>query len=116
MAFKNLAYAEDEEDLYFLPKEPSPGFSTGSPSASRIGKSDDDEGKLLSFQLFSIGFVASEVYPLLALFRSLCSVVDNAKNRRPRELVEIIEKLRGECNVIKEREGAQEEESESLRV
>ncbi|GJR68255.1 hypothetical protein Tco_0649132 [Tanacetum coccineum] len=31
MAFRNFVYAEDEEDLSFLPKEPSPGFSTGSP-------------------------------------------------------------------------------------
>ncbi|GKG59343.1 hypothetical protein Tco_0604994, partial [Tanacetum coccineum] len=43
------------------------------------------------------------------------AVVDNAVNRRSRELLEI-EKLRGECDVIKEMERAQEEESESLRV
>ncbi|GJU32877.1 hypothetical protein Tco_1176466 [Tanacetum coccineum] len=44
------------------------------------------------------------------------AVVDNAVNRRSRELLEVIEKLRGECDVIKERERAQEEEYESLRV
>ncbi|GJX30047.1 hypothetical protein Tco_0238126 [Tanacetum coccineum] len=44
------------------------------------------------------------------------AVVNNAVNRRSRELLEVIEKLRGECDVIKERERAQEEESESLRV
>ncbi|GKG38837.1 hypothetical protein Tco_0460549 [Tanacetum coccineum] len=27
MSFRNFVYAEDEEDLYFLPKEPSPGFA-----------------------------------------------------------------------------------------
>nr|GEU72579.1 hypothetical protein [Tanacetum cinerariifolium] len=32
MAFRNFIYIEDVEDLLFLPKEPSPGFSTGSPS------------------------------------------------------------------------------------
>nr|GEW75896.1 hypothetical protein [Tanacetum cinerariifolium] len=32
MAFRNFIYIEDVKDLSFLPKEPSPGFSTGSPS------------------------------------------------------------------------------------
>ncbi|GJW08167.1 hypothetical protein Tco_1570590 [Tanacetum coccineum] len=34
MAFKNFIYTKDDDDLDFLPKEPSPKFSTGSPSAS----------------------------------------------------------------------------------
>ncbi|GJT59608.1 hypothetical protein Tco_1003141 [Tanacetum coccineum] len=34
MAFRNFIYTEDDEDLSFLPKEPSPGFDTGSPSVS----------------------------------------------------------------------------------
>ncbi|GJU33536.1 hypothetical protein Tco_1181890 [Tanacetum coccineum] len=34
MAFRNFIYTEDDEDLSFLPKEPSPGFGTGSPSVS----------------------------------------------------------------------------------
>ncbi|GJU91125.1 hypothetical protein Tco_1303548 [Tanacetum coccineum] len=34
MAFRNFIYAEDDEDLSFLPKEPSSGFGTGSPSIS----------------------------------------------------------------------------------
>ncbi|GJU21200.1 hypothetical protein Tco_1154542 [Tanacetum coccineum] len=34
MAFRNFIYTEDDDDLAFLPKEPSPGFGTGSPSAS----------------------------------------------------------------------------------
>ncbi|GJV74726.1 probable xyloglucan endotransglucosylase/hydrolase protein 30 [Tanacetum coccineum] len=34
MAFRNFVYAEDEEDLSFLPNEPSLGFGTGSPSVS----------------------------------------------------------------------------------
>ncbi|GJT43137.1 hypothetical protein Tco_0951852 [Tanacetum coccineum] len=44
------------------------------------------------------------------------AVVDNVVNRRSCELLEVIKKLRGECDVIKERERAREEESESLRV
>ncbi|GKC73055.1 hypothetical protein Tco_1118938 [Tanacetum coccineum] len=42
--------------------------------------------------------------------------VDNTVNRRSRELLRVIEKLRGECDVIKERERAREEESEGLRA
>ncbi|GKB59447.1 hypothetical protein Tco_0915633, partial [Tanacetum coccineum] len=34
MALRNFIYAEDDDDLAFLPKEPSPGFGIGSPSAS----------------------------------------------------------------------------------
>nr|GFC41223.1 hypothetical protein [Tanacetum cinerariifolium] len=34
MAFKNFIYTEDDEDLSFLPNEPSSGFKTGSPSVS----------------------------------------------------------------------------------
>ncbi|GJW73227.1 hypothetical protein Tco_0132597 [Tanacetum coccineum] len=34
MAFRNFIYAKNEEDLSFLPNEPSPGFGTGSPSVS----------------------------------------------------------------------------------
>ncbi|GJS53025.1 hypothetical protein Tco_0626387 [Tanacetum coccineum] len=34
MAFRNFIYAKDDKDLSFLPKEPSSGFGTGSPSVS----------------------------------------------------------------------------------
>ncbi|GJV67240.1 hypothetical protein Tco_1482749 [Tanacetum coccineum] len=34
MAFRNFIYTEDDEDLSFLPKQPSPGFGTSSPSVS----------------------------------------------------------------------------------
>ncbi|GKB10532.1 hypothetical protein Tco_0844455 [Tanacetum coccineum] len=34
MTFRNFIYAEDEVDLSFLPKEPSPGFGAGSSSMS----------------------------------------------------------------------------------
>ncbi|GJY09597.1 hypothetical protein Tco_0377782 [Tanacetum coccineum] len=44
------------------------------------------------------------------------AVIDNVVNRRSHELLEVIKKLRGECNVIKGRERAWEEESQSLRV
>ncbi|GKF21807.1 hypothetical protein Tco_0070445 [Tanacetum coccineum] len=34
MAFRNFIYTEDDEELSFFPKEPSPAFDTGSPSVS----------------------------------------------------------------------------------
>ncbi|GKF86461.1 hypothetical protein Tco_0254288, partial [Tanacetum coccineum] len=33
MDFRNFIYTENDDDLAFLPKEPSPGFGIGSPSA-----------------------------------------------------------------------------------
>ncbi|GJU47363.1 hypothetical protein Tco_1204629 [Tanacetum coccineum] len=44
------------------------------------------------------------------------AVVDNAVNRRSRELLQVIEKLRGEFDVMKDRERAREEECEELRA
>ncbi|GJT59205.1 hypothetical protein Tco_1002738, partial [Tanacetum coccineum] len=44
------------------------------------------------------------------------AIVDNVVNRRFRELLHIIEKLRGKFNVMKDRERAKEEECEELRA
>ncbi|GJX19448.1 hypothetical protein Tco_0222125 [Tanacetum coccineum] len=41
--------------------------------------------------------------------------LDNAVNRRSRELLQVIEKIKGECDVMKQRERAWEEECEELR-
>ncbi|GKC61124.1 UBN2 domain-containing protein [Tanacetum coccineum] len=221
MAFRNFVYAEDEEDLSFLPKEPPPGFGTGSPSvlvnikplradeehvlqpakvmadsrgslkpelfvvhpgsvASRMNNrkcktrggsssppvkrklasgssksrstrtktstskddvpfltvSDDEQGlsdvpelKDATACHLKISAITPPAWKnhldnhmdveLLDLYDRCYArqvVVDNAVNRRSRELLEVIEKLRGECDVIKEMERAREEESESLRV
>ncbi|GKF73884.1 hypothetical protein Tco_0220216, partial [Tanacetum coccineum] len=43
-------------------------------------------------------------------------VVDNAVNKRSCELLQVIEKLRGELDVMKSRERAREEECKGLRV
>ncbi|GJU64387.1 hypothetical protein Tco_1246222 [Tanacetum coccineum] len=44
------------------------------------------------------------------------AVVDNAVNRRSRELLQVIKKLRGECDVMRSKERARNEECEGLRV
>ncbi|GKC17714.1 hypothetical protein Tco_1014496 [Tanacetum coccineum] len=41
--------------------------------------------------------------------------LDNVVNRRSQELLQVIEKIRGECDVMKERKRAREEECEELR-
>ncbi|GKA65613.1 hypothetical protein Tco_0765320 [Tanacetum coccineum] len=259
MAFRNFIYTEDDKDLSFLPKKPSPDFDTGSLSVSvnteplkadeelviqptkvmadsrespkpelfvvhpgsvaarikdrkcktRGGSSrppvkrklapgsstsratraktssskddvpyltvsDDDEGRLSFFNLLCIVFALwvhqyvcllsflglpnvlklkdatachlkiSAITPLLLLLliaitppswknhldnhmdvelldlHDRCyarqAIVDNVVNRRFRELLHIIEKLRGKFNVMKDRERAKEEECEELRA
>ncbi|GJX28522.1 hypothetical protein Tco_0236601 [Tanacetum coccineum] len=44
------------------------------------------------------------------------AVVDNVVNRRSRELLQVIEKLRGEFDVMRSMERAREEECEGLQV
>ncbi|GKD55154.1 hypothetical protein Tco_1288541, partial [Tanacetum coccineum] len=44
------------------------------------------------------------------------AIVDNVVNRRSRELLEVIEKLRGEADVMRARELAREEECEGFRA
>ncbi|GJV81946.1 hypothetical protein Tco_1517816 [Tanacetum coccineum] len=169
MAFRNFIYTEDDEDLPFLPKEPSPDFGIGSPSVSvnieplKANEEPDiqpvevtaDSGGSLKPELFVVhpGSVAARIKdrkcktrggssrppvkrklvsgsstscatraktssskddaPFLIVFdddedlelldlRDRCYarqvVVDNAINKRSRELLQVIEKLRGECD------------------
>ncbi|GKC92006.1 hypothetical protein Tco_1157448 [Tanacetum coccineum] len=200
MAFRNFVYAEDEEDLSFLPKETSPAFGTGSPSVSvNIEPIMTDEEPVLQPAEAMADSGGSPKHELFVVHPG--SVVAHMKNRkcktrgrssRPHvkrklapgsstdyatraktsaskddvsfltisdedeglsdvpelkdatachlkissitplawknhldnhldlelscELLEVIEKLRGECDVIKERERAREEESEGLRA
>ncbi|GJV39788.1 hypothetical protein Tco_1418228 [Tanacetum coccineum] len=223
MAFRNFIYTEDDEDLAFLPKEPSPGFGIGSPfvlvnmeppkaneepeiqpaevtadfggspkpelfvvhlgtvaarikdrkcktkggssrppvkrklasrsSTSRathaktssskdvapfLTVSDNDEGILLFFFLPPIDATVchlkiSAITPLayknhldnhmdleLVDLHYRCyarhSVVYNAVKRRSCELLLVIEKLRGECDVMRSMERAREEEYEGMWV
>ncbi|GJU03278.1 hypothetical protein Tco_1113616 [Tanacetum coccineum] len=196
MDFKNFIYTEDDEDLTFLPKEPSLGFSTGSPfvsvntkplkaneepdiqpvevtadsggslkpelppvkrklasgsSTSRATRAktsslkddapfltvlDDDEGLfdvLVLKDANACHLKISAITPLawknhldnhidleLLDLHDHCYarqvVVDNTVNRRSRKLLQVIKKLRGECDVMRSRERARDEECEGLRV
>ncbi|GJV66321.1 hypothetical protein Tco_1477149 [Tanacetum coccineum] len=221
MAFRNFIYTEDDKDLSFLPKEPSSGFGTGSPSISinteplkaneepviqpievtensgespkpelfvvhprsvvawindrkcktRGGSSsplvkrklahwsstsratraktssskddapfltvsDDDEGLSDVLELKDATACHLEISAItppawknhldnhmdveLLDLHDRCyerhAVVDNAVNRRSRELLQVIKKLRGEFDVMRNRERAKEEEYEGLQV
>ncbi|GJU82309.1 hypothetical protein Tco_1284674 [Tanacetum coccineum] len=199
MAFRNFIYTEGDDDLAFLPKEPSSGFGTGSPSASvntelpkdgeepkvqpaevttgsgesskasvfvvhpgsvaaRINErnsrvvraknsaskdddpilsiSDDDEGLPNSFKLKDAnschlkisaitppawkGHLDNQMDLEILDLHDRCyarqAMVDNTVNRRAREFLQVIEKMRGEADVIKARERSYEEEYKELRV
>ncbi|GJZ93382.1 hypothetical protein Tco_0665447 [Tanacetum coccineum] len=58
--FRNFVYAEDEEDLSFLPNEPTPGFGTGSPSVSvNIEPLRADKEPALQLAVVIIDYVGS---------------------------------------------------------
>ncbi|GKB20802.1 hypothetical protein Tco_0854725 [Tanacetum coccineum] len=44
------------------------------------------------------------------------AVVDNAVNRKAWELLKVVEQMKGECNVLKEREQARDKECEDLKA
>nr|GEZ84097.1 hypothetical protein [Tanacetum cinerariifolium] len=136
MAFRNFICTEDDEDLTFLLKEPSPGFSTGSPYVSRGSSRPHVKRKLASGSFTSRATRAKtssskddasfltvsdddEDLELLDL-HDRCyarqAVVDNAVNRMSHELLQVIDKLKGECDVLMSRERARDEEYEGLRV
>nr|GEW47852.1 hypothetical protein [Tanacetum cinerariifolium] len=190
MAFRNFIYTEDADDLAFLPKEPSPGFGTGSPSAlvntelpkdveepkvqpveitvgsswptvkrklasgsssswvvrakTSASKDDalilsifgDDEGLPDYFKLkdanvchlkISVitppdwkGHLDNQIDLELLDLHNRCyarqAMVDNAVNKMARDFLQVIEKMKGEADVIKSRERSREEECKELRV
>ncbi|GJU05443.1 hypothetical protein Tco_1121873 [Tanacetum coccineum] len=163
MAIRNFVYAENEEDLSFFPKEPSPDFGTRSPSVSvnieplmtneeptrggssrppvkrklshgsstaratraKTSASKDDVSFLTISDKDEGVFDVPELKDATAFHLKISNITPPAwKNHLDnymdlelsRDLLGVIEKLRGECDVIKERDRAQEEESEGLRA
>nr|GEW00613.1 hypothetical protein [Tanacetum cinerariifolium] len=197
IAFTNFIYAKDDENLSFLPKEPSPGFSTGSLSVSvkteplkadeelmiqpaeikdrkcktRVGSSrpfvkrklapgsstsldtraktsslkddvlyltvsNDDQGLPDVLELKDASTCHLNIYVItppawknhldnhidveLLDLHDRCyarqAVADNAVNRRSRELLQVIKKLRGEFDVMKDWERARKEECEEMQA
>ncbi|GKD10969.1 hypothetical protein Tco_1190654 [Tanacetum coccineum] len=176
MAFRNFIYTEDDEDLAFLPKEPSPNFGVGSPSISvnteplkaneepeiqpvevtadsgRSPKpelppvkrklasgsstsratraktssskddapflkiSDDDEGLPNVLELKDANACHLKISAITppAWKNHLDNHID--LELRSHELLQVIEKLKGEFDVMRNMERVREEECEGLRV
>nr|GEX50074.1 hypothetical protein [Tanacetum cinerariifolium] len=141
MAFRNFIYTKDDKDLTFLHKEPSLGFGTGSPSVSvnteplKANEEPDSQ---------SMGVVKALVKRKLAFgsytSRATRVKTSSSKNDAPfltvsdddEGLLDVLELkdanachlkisaitplLMGECNVMRSKERASEEECEGLRV
>nr|GFB02294.1 hypothetical protein [Tanacetum cinerariifolium] len=73
-------------------------------------------GSSISHATRAMTSTSKDDVPFLTVSDDAEAVVDNAVNMRSCELLEVIKKLKGECDVIKERERAREEESGSLQV
>nr|GEU60616.1 hypothetical protein [Tanacetum cinerariifolium] len=121
MAFRNFIYIEDDNDLAFLPKEPSLGFdSGGSPKASvfvvypgsvaayikekkcktRGGSSRPPVKRKLAFESSSSLVVHAKIYALRMMLLFFPYLM----------MMKAIEKMRGKANVIKARERSRKEE------
>nr|GEV54977.1 putative transposase (putative), gypsy type [Tanacetum cinerariifolium] len=110
--------------------------STSKDDAPILSISYDDEGLLDCFKLKDVnayhlkisaitppawkGHLDNQIDLELLDLHDRCyarhAVVDNAFNKRARKFLQVIEKMRGEADVIKARERSREEECEKLRV
>nr|GEY29829.1 hypothetical protein [Tanacetum cinerariifolium] len=169
MAIRNFIYAENEENLSFLPKEPSHGlgncsfsvsvntdpFSVDAKPSLKLAEdtidsgdsskpeddtpfltfSNDDEGLPNVFKLkyanachLKISSITPPAWKNhldnhidieLSDLRDRCyarqDFLDNAVNSRSRVLLQVIEKIKGECDMMKQRNIAWEECGEELR-
>ncbi|GKD36180.1 hypothetical protein Tco_1251689, partial [Tanacetum coccineum] len=145
MAFRNFIYTKDDENLSFFPKEPSPGFDISSPSVLASSSKDDvpyftvsndDKGlpdvlelkdaTACHLKIFSItppawknhldNHMDVELLDLHDHCYARQVIVDNTVNRRSRKLLQVIRKLRGEFDAMKDRERAREKECEEQRA
>nr|GEV75700.1 hypothetical protein [Tanacetum cinerariifolium] len=135
MPFKNFIYTEDDDDLAFLPKEPSPGFeviadSGESPKAdvyvvhpgsvaahikerkckTRRGYSRPPVKRKLASESSSSRVVHAKNSTSKDDASILSISDDDEVNRRAREFLQVIEKMRGEADAIKARERSHKEE------
>nr|GEW46318.1 putative reverse transcriptase domain-containing protein [Tanacetum cinerariifolium] len=142
MDFRNFIYTEDDDDLAFLPKEPSPRFGVEEPkvqTAEVIAYSrGESEGRSAHIEerkykprrgssrppvKWKLAFGSSSYRAFRAKSyaskddASVFSISDDDEvNKRAREFLQVIKKMRGEADVIKARERSREEECKELRV
>ncbi|GKB59946.1 hypothetical protein Tco_0916132, partial [Tanacetum coccineum] len=149
MSFRNFMYAENDDDLSFLSKEPSADFGTGSPSVSINTEppvvevvptdepventADSEHSPRREEYVIHPGSVAAKIRERKCRTRggsskppvkrklvqgastSRQAVVDNAVNKGSRELLKVIDQIRAECDVLKDREEARDQEYEELK-
>nr|GEV88786.1 hypothetical protein [Tanacetum cinerariifolium] len=160
MAFRNFLYAKTNKDLTFLPKDPSPEFGTGSPSASintelplvdtepayeanteqnvenvtDYASREDGLPDVLELQdsnachlnISNIthpdwrGHLDNQLDVELLDLHDCCyarqAIMDNVVNRRARELLKVVEQIKGECDFLMAREKAGDKECEELKA
>ncbi|GKC67949.1 hypothetical protein Tco_1100547 [Tanacetum coccineum] len=138
MDFRNFMYAKTDEDIYFLPKEPSPDFGTGSssvlintePPISNVepvvqlveNMADSRDSQHQGEFVIHPGSVVARIKDRKYKMRGASSRppikcgYDNAINKRSWDLLKVIEQIRGGCDLMKERERAKNEECEGLKA
>nr|GEW61690.1 hypothetical protein [Tanacetum cinerariifolium] len=126
MAFRNFIYAEDDEDLSFyarniprasalvphtfqppVKRKLAPGSSTSRATRAKTSSSMDDVPYLT---------MSDDDEDLHDRCYARQAIVNNDANMRSCELFHVIEKLRGEFDVMKDKEMAREEECEELQA
>nr|GEV59168.1 hypothetical protein [Tanacetum cinerariifolium] len=137
---RNFMYAETDEDISFLPNEPSLNFGIGSPSVSinmkppvveikpagQLVRNATDLGDCLPdvlelqndnachLKIFAIthlawkGHLDNQLDVELLDLHDRCyarqAIIDNFVNQRARELLKIVDQMKAEFEVLKERE------------
>ncbi|GJW05113.1 RNA-directed DNA polymerase, eukaryota, reverse transcriptase zinc-binding domain protein [Tanacetum coccineum] len=124
--FPRVEGARDDKSSQTILKHDSRGFYFKSTRAKAAASkddslfhtiSDDDEG--LPDCLESENANAFHLKVLLNLYNRCYArqaVVDNAVNRRSRELLKVIDQIRAECDVLKDREKARDQECKELKA
>ncbi|GJY29509.1 hypothetical protein Tco_0405276 [Tanacetum coccineum] len=129
---------ENDEDLSFLPRESSLGFGIGSPpgffgSSREFGdtagsvavrikdrKCRTRGSKPHSLYLRRKGHLDNQLNAEILNLHDRCYArqvgVDNAVNDRARELLKLVEQMKGGCDVLKEMEKVRDKECEDLKA
>nr|GEX01105.1 hypothetical protein [Tanacetum cinerariifolium]GEX99234.1 hypothetical protein [Tanacetum cinerariifolium] len=100
MAFGNFMFADNDEEMSFLPREPSLDFSAGSPSAS-----------INNEPLFLEAKILDSANP-----EQLVKNTTNSEGSSARGEMLAIGMIKGECDVLKEWETTRDKECKELKA
>ncbi|GKE29855.1 hypothetical protein Tco_1445239, partial [Tanacetum coccineum] len=141
MAFKKLLFTGDDEEMSFLPRDHSLGFEhrrfRGSPIREEMTTvaSGSVAERMKNRRCMTKGSAKPPMKPESSAFLTISdddeevelldihdrcygrqAVVDNAVNQRAQELLRIVDQMKGECGVLREREKAVDKECEELKA